>query len=172
MNTTMLKYGIYSFILASILFSSALYFGYAIDFKTHGIIGYLIMLASLFFVYFGIMHYKNQELDGEITFKRAFVIGFGIASFAAIAFGLIDAIYITGIHPDFVQSYIDHEFAILEAQNLTEAELYLDKVAVIKRSEVFENPILVFFVMLMVVLVIGTIISLLSALQLYNKQEE
>jgi len=50
MKNTVLKYGIYSFILASILFSSALYFGYALAFKTHGIIGYATIVASLVFV--------------------------------------------------------------------------------------------------------------------------
>ncbi|MEM6720509.1 MAG: DUF4199 domain-containing protein [Bacteroidota bacterium] len=172
MNNTVLKYGIYSFTLATILFSTALYFGYALAFKTHGIIGYLTIVASLFFVYFGVKHYKNYDLNGEITFKKAAAIGIGIAAYAAFAFGLIDAIYITSIHPNFAQSYIDYEFAILEAQKLTEAELYLDQLAVVKQSEVFENPIIVFFVMLMVVLVIGTVISLLSAMKLYNLQEE
>ncbi|MEM6685430.1 MAG: DUF4199 domain-containing protein [Bacteroidota bacterium] len=171
MNKTVLTYGMYSFILASILFSAALYFGYALAFKTHGIVGYLTMLASLSFVYFGVMYAKNNDLEGEIEFKRAFVIGFGIASFAAIAFGLIDAIYITNIHPNFAQLYIDHEFTVLEAQKLTETELYLAQAAIIKHGEVFENSILIFFVTLMIMLVIGTIVSLLSALALYNKQE-
>ena len=171
MKNTVLKYGIYSFILAATLFSSALYFGYALAFKTHGIIGYLTIVASLSFVFFGIKHYKNHGLDGEIDFKTAFVVGFGIVCFAAIAFGLIDAIYISTINPEFSESYIAHEFRILEAQNLPEAILQIDKEAVLKQSEVFKNPIIIFFVSLMLVLVVGTIISLLSALLLHKKQE-
>ena len=171
MKNTVLKYGIYSFILASILFSLALYLGYALEFKTHGIIGYVTMILSLSLVYFGIKHYKNHDLEGEIDFKTAFVIGFGITAFVAIAFGLIDAIYISAINPDFSESYVAYEFGVLEAQNLSEAMMNIDKASILKRSEVFENSILVFFVTLMMVLVIGTIISLLSALALHKKQQ-
>lgn len=170
MKNTVLKYGIYSFILASILFSAALYFGYALEFKTHGIIGYLTMILSLSFVYFGIKHYKNHDLEGEIDFKTAFVIGFGITAFVAIAFGLIDAVYISTINPDFSENYIAYEFGLLEAQKLTELEIQLDKESILKRSEVFENSVLTFFVTLMMVLVVGTIVSLLSALLLYKKE--
>lgn len=170
MKNTVLKYGIYSFILASILFSLALYFGYALEFKTHGIIGYLTMILSLSFVYFGVKHYKNHDLEGDIDFKNAFVVGFGIVSFAAIAFGLIDAIYIATINPDFSESYVAYEFGLLETQNLSEAIKDIDKASILKRSEVFQNSTLVFFVTLMMVLVIGTIVSLLSALLLYKKE--
>jgi hypothetical protein len=170
MKNTVLTYGIYSFILASILFSAALYFGYALEFKTHGIIGYLTMILSLSFVYIGIKHYKNHDLEGEIDFKPAFVIGFGITSFVAIAFGLIDAIYISTINPDFSESYIAYEFGLLEAQNLSEVIMDIDKASILKRSEVYENSTIVFFVTLMMVLVIGTIVSLLSALVLHKKE--
>lgn len=168
----MLTYGIYSFILASILFSAALYFGYALEFKTHGIIGYVTMILSLSLVYFGIKQHKNHVLEGEIDFKPAFVVGFGITSFVAIAFGLIDAIYISTINPDFTETYIAYEFGLLEAQQLTEAELYYDKKSILKRSEVFDNSTITFFVTLMMILVIGTIISLLSALHLHTKENE
>lgn len=171
MKNTVLKYGIYSFILASILFSSALYFGYALAFKTHGIIGYITIVASLVFVYFGVKHYKNYDLDGEIDFIKAFIIGFGIACFSAIAFGLIDAIYISSIHPDFTQSYIDYEFSKIDAQNTSEAIKQIDKDDILKLSEVYENSTLVFFITLMIVLVIGTVISLLSAGILHNKEQ-
>ncbi|WP_298508040.1 DUF4199 domain-containing protein [uncultured Kordia sp.] len=171
MKNTVLKYGIYSFILASILFSSALYFGYALAFKTHGIIGYATITASLVFVYFGVKHYKNHDLDGEIDFKKAFTIGFGIASFAAIAFAVIDAIYISTINPGFSQDYIAHEIGLLETEKLTAAAMYIEKKSIALRSEVFESATIVFFVTLMMVLVVGTVISLLSALTLHKKQE-
>ncbi|AXG69370.1 hypothetical protein KORDIASMS9_01590 [Kordia sp. SMS9] len=171
MKNTVLTYGIYSFILASVLFSLALYFGYALAFKTHGIIGYATIVASLVFVYFGIKHYKNHDLDGEIDFKKAFTIGFGIASFSAIAFGLIDAIYITSINPDFVENYIAYEYGLLDTQNLSAAAVYIEKKSIMLRSEVFESATIVFFITLMMVLVVGTIISLGSALVLHKKEE-
>ena len=170
MKKTILTYGIYTFFVASTLFIAALYLGFGLDFKTHGIVGYLTMVASLYFVYFGIKHYKNNEGNGEIDFKTAFVIGAAISAFAAIIFGVIDAIYITKINPDFIKQYVSYENSIIDAQtNLSVNGMKLEKLALQKQSEVFGNPIIVFIITTMMVFVIGVIISLLSALIMHKK---
>ncbi len=171
MKNTVLKYGLYSFLTAFGLFFIALYFGQGLAFTTQEIIGYATMVTSLSFVYFGIKHYKNHELNGEIDFKTAFVIGALISLFAAIGFGLMDAIYITKINPDFTAQYLAYENELLEARtNLTIEEMTYEKLSLQKQSEAFGNPFTVFFIMSMMVFVIGVIISILSALLLHKKE--
>jgi len=128
------------------------------------------MVTSLCFVYFGIKHYKNHELNGEIDFKTAFIVGALISIFAALGFGIMDAIYITKINPDFVEQYVAYQNNLIDAKtNLTLEEVKLEKLAVLKHSEAFKNPFIAFFIMTMMVFVIGVIISLLSALVLHKK---
>jgi len=171
MKNTVLKYGLYSFLTAFGLFFIALYFGQGLAFKTQEIVGYATMVTSLGFVYFGIKHYKNHELNGEIDFKTAFVIGALISMFAALGFGLMDAIYITKINPDFTAQYLAYEYNLLEARtDLSIDEIKLEKLSLQKQSEAFGNPYIVFFIMFMMVFVIGVIISLLSALLLHKKE--
>jgi len=171
MKNTVLKYGLYSFLTAAILFFIALYFGQGLAFKTQEIVGYATMITSLSFVYFGIKHYKNHELNGEISFKTAFIVGALISIFAALGFGIIDVVYITKINPDFAEQYLAYEFNLLDAKtHLSLEEIELEKLSLQKQSEVFGNPMIVFFIMTMMVFVIGVITSLLSALILHKKE--
>jgi hypothetical protein len=170
MKNTVLKYGLYSFLTAFGLFFLALYFGQGLAFTTQEIIGYATMVTSLSFVYFGIKHYKNHELNGVIDFKTAFIIGVLISLFAALGFGIMDAIYITKINPDFTEQYLAYEYSLLDARtDLSIKEINLEKISLQKQSEAFGNPFTVFFIMSIMVFVIGIIISLLSALVLHKK---
>jgi hypothetical protein len=171
MKNTVLKYGMYGFFTAAGLFFIALYFGQGLAFKTQEILGYTTMVTSLSFVYFGIKHYKNHELNGEIDFKTAFIVGALISIFAAVGFGIMDAIYITKINPDFTAQYLAYEYNLLDIRtDLSLDEIELEKLALRKQSEAFGNPFIVFFIMTMMVFVIGVIISLLSALVLHKKE--
>ncbi|PTX59252.1 uncharacterized protein DUF4199 [Kordia periserrulae] len=171
MNKLVRIYGIYGFIIAVILFSTVLYFGNALAFKTHGIIGYLTMIASVSVSFYGIKHFVKLHQDKEISFKEILGIGILISLFPAIAFGIIDAIYISVIHPEFPAEFITYKYAMLDSQtHLVGEELRLAKLAVLKQSEAFKNPILVFFVSMMMVFVIGVIVSLISTLIVHKKQ--
>ncbi len=171
MKNTVIKYGLYGFITAFVLFFIALYFGQGLSFKTQELVGYASMIISLSFVYFGIKHYKNHELNGEISFKTAFIIGALISLFTAIGFGIMDIIYVTKINPDFAEQYLAYEFNLLDARtDLSLDEIKFEKLSLQKQSEAFGSPIILFFIMTMMVFVIGVIISLLSALILHKKE--
>lgn len=171
MKNTVIKYGLYGFITAFALFFIALYFGQGLSFKTQELVGYASMIISLSFVYFGIKHYKNHELNGQISFKTAFVIGALISLFTAIGFGIMDIIYVTKINPDFAEQYLEYEFNLLDARtDLSLDEIKFEKLSLQKQSEAYGNPIILFFIMTMMVFVIGVIISLLSALILHKKE--
>jgi len=83
---------------------------------------------------------------------------------------LIDAIYITKINPNFAENYIAYEYDLLDTQNLSSAAIYIEKKSIALRSEVFESATIVFFISLMMVLVVGTVISLGSAFILHKKE--
>lgn len=171
MNKLVRTYGVYGFIVAAILFSTALYFGNALAFKTHGIIGYITMIASVSVSFYGIKHFVKLHQDKESSFKETLGIGILISLFPAIAFGVIDAIYISVIHPEFSAEFVAYKYTILESQtHLVGEELRLAKLAVLKQSEAFKSPIIVFFVSTMMVFIVGIIVSLISTLVLHKKR--
>lgn len=169
MKNVVLKYGLFAFLTASALFLIALYFGQGMSFKTQELVGYATMIISLTFVYFGIKQYRDYEKNGSISFKTAFVVGILISAFAAIGFGIIDVIYVTKINPDFAEQYMAYELQNIETSGMTLEKMNEAKLSLKKQMEAFNSPAIVGFIMFMMVLVIGVIISLLSALVLHSK---
>lgn len=152
MKPTVIRFGIYGFLLAFIIFLSALSFGEGLDFSTQEVIGYLTMIASLSFIYFGIRHYRDQVNDGKISFRRAVLIGLLISALTGLGIALADFLYLSFINPDFFEEY--------EA---------------IMRSEGYKGEIpdygngFMAMIMFLTVMIIGLIISLISALILTRK---
>ncbi len=152
MKNTVTKYGLYGLLLAIILFLGGLYFGMGMDFSTQEIVGYATMIASLSFVFFGIKHFRDKENAGQITFGKGLAIGLMISLFTAVGIAIADYIYTSFINPDFYEQYVE----VLRAQGHT--EVIPDYGSGFMAS-----------VMFLTVMVIGIIVSLISALLLQRK---
>ncbi|TMM58465.1 DUF4199 domain-containing protein [Maribacter algarum] len=152
MKNTVIKFGLYGFLLAIVLFLSGLYFGKGMDFSTQEVVGYLTMVVSLLFIFFGIKHFRDNINSGEVTLTKGLLIGILISIFTASGIAIADFIYTSVINPDFFTDYV----AMMREQGHTE-----------------EIPDwcsgFMAFIMFITVLIIGLIISLISALILQRK---
>jgi len=168
MKNTILKYGFYSAISLAVLFV----IGFAIDTKSgyvaSEIFGYASMIISLLFVFVGIKHFRDKVNNGLVTFGKALLMGLFISLIAALAFGIIDLIYITYINPDFATEYYAH--SIEQFRNtLSEVDFKVKLAELESQKELFMNPFFSFLLMSITVFMIGFIISLISALILQRK---
>lgn len=152
MKNTVFKFGLYGFLLGFGVFLIGLLFMKDIDMTTGEVIGYATMIASLSFIFFGIKHFRDKINNGKVSIGKAIGIGLLIALFPAIGIAIADFIYTSFINPDFFKEYV----AMMEAKGNTE-------------------PIpdwgsgMMAFVMFATVMVLGLIISLISALILQRK---
>ncbi|MEL6919366.1 MAG: DUF4199 domain-containing protein [Bacteroidota bacterium] len=152
MRKTVIKFGTYGFIFALIVFLFGLYFGQGLSMSMGEIIGYTTMIASLCFVFFGIKHYRDKENNGELTFQKGLVIGLLISAITATGIAVADFIYTTVINPDFFKEYVTS-----------------------MREQGYKGEIpdygsgFMAFLMFLTVMIIGLIISLISALVLQRK---
>ena len=152
MKNTVLRYGTYGFVLALIIFLCALYFGQGLDFSTQEAIGYIAMIVSLSFIFVGIKHYRDQVNEGSISFRRAMLIGLLISALTGLGIALADFLYLSFINPDFMEEYTS-----------------------VMRSEGYKGEIpdygngFLAMIMFLTVMIIGLIISLISALILSRK---
>lgn len=152
MKNTIIKFGTYGLILALVLFLGGLYFGQDMDFSTQEIFGYITMIASLAFVFFGIKHFRDRENHGKLTFKEALFIGLLISAFTAFGIAIADFIYTTAINPDFFEEYTE-----------------------VMRAQGYEGEIpdygsgFMSLIMFLTVMTIGLVITLISALILQRK---
>lgn len=168
MKNTVTRYGLYAAITICVLALAGWYFGKNLNYTLQEVIGYAGMIISLLFVFFGIKQYRDKENNGIVSFGKALVIGLLISLIAALAFGILDLIYIKYINPDFMTEYYAHYVAQMKA-TLPEAELKVKLEELEAQKELFSNTFMSFFLMFATVLIIGFIISLLSALILQRK---
>lgn len=169
MKSTLLKYGGYAFLTAMILFFIALYFLGDLDYGTQEVLGYLSMILSLLFIFPGIKHYRDKENNGTLSFGKAFLVGLLIAVFAGIGFAIIDYLFTTVINPDFLQEYMSHQLAEME-KTLPAEEFETQKAMLQQQMEAFGSSGFMAFIMFLTVVLIGIVISLISALILHRKK--
>ena len=150
MKPTITKFGLFALLSAAVLFLAALVIGKEMSYSTQEVIGYVSIVVSLSFVFFGIKHFRDKENNGHIAFRQAFAIGILISMFAALGFAMIDYLYTAVINPDFIT-----EYAATMKANGQEMESY--------SSSTFA------LFMFAIVLVIGIIVTLLSAFILQRK---
>ncbi len=152
MKKTIIKFGMYGLVLAFILFLGGLTFGRGMDFSAQEVVGYVTMVASLTFVFFGIKHFRDNVNNGKISFRRAVLVGLLISLFTAAGIAIADFIYTTAINPDFFKEY-----------------------TAVMRDEGYKGEIpdygsgFMAILMFMTVMIIGLIISLISAFILQRK---
>ncbi|MBD0779557.1 DUF4199 domain-containing protein [Maribacter sp. ANRC-HE7] len=153
MKKVILKYGGYGFVLSTILFLLGLYIGKGVAYSTQEVIGYVTIIASLIFVFFGIKHFRDKENQGKLSFGKGMIIGISISAISALGIALADLIYTTVINPDFFEEY--------KAVMVTEGY----------EGEIPEySSGFMAFIMFVTVLTIGVVISLLSSLVLQHKK--
>ena len=167
MRNSVMKYGLRSVLTLTILFVISLTLGKNLDYGLQEVIGYVSIVISLLFVFFGIKHYRDHENQGSVTFGKAVLIGIYITLFAALAFGLIDIIYRL-INPEFTSEYYARAVEELN-QSFTGEELEARLAKMESQKELFMNPFFSFLVMSFTVFLIGFIISLISSLILQRK---
>ena len=170
MKNTVIRYGIYSAITICVLALVGWFLGKNLDYSIQEVIGYTSMVVSLLFVFFGIKHFRDKENSGIVSFGKALLIGVLISLIAALAFGILDVIYIKYINPDFMAEYYAHYVEQLR-QSLSEAEFKVEYEKLQAQKEMFSNRFISFLLMATTVFIIGFIISLISALILQRKPQ-
>lgn len=168
MKKTVLRFGLYGAFSICTLFLLEWLIGKNLDYSVQEIIGYASMIVSLGFVYLGIKHFRDKENNGKLSFKKALTIGVLISLITALAFGVLDIIYIEFLEPDFTTEYYARIVEDLKS-TLPEEEFNVKLAEIESEKELFSNPIFSFLLMAMIVFIIGFIISLISSLVLQRK---
>jgi len=168
MKSTVIKYGGYGLLTAVILFFLALVLGKSLDYSAQEVIGYITMIASLSFIYFGIKHYRDKVNNGLVSFGKAITIGLLISAMVGLGIGIADYIYTTVINPDFAQEFLDTSLETMKA-NLPADEFEIEKEKLVQQMQDYGGSGFLAFIMFVTVVLIGFVISLISGLILQRK---
>lgn len=153
MKTTVIKYGSYGLFTGFIIFTLHLVFGIDnLEHSTNEILGYVSILLSLSFIFFGIKHYRDHINNGLISLGKAIAIGVLISVMVGLGIAVADFIYTKFIDPSFFSNYEQ----MLKDQGKEDEIIMMTSAS----AALF---------MLVLVTLIGFIISLISGLILQRK---
>lgn len=169
MQKTSIKFGIYGLLSAVVLFLLILVLFDDLSYSSQEIIGYATMLAALSFIFFGIKHFKDKENNGFVSFGKALLIGMSISVFVGLGIAIADYIYTTAINPDFAQDFLEKSVTTMEA-TYSGAELETKKAELTQQMKDYGGSGFMAFMMFATVIIMGFIISLISALILQRKK--
>jgi hypothetical protein len=166
MKSTVYRYTLYSILV--ILASSAIHLFIImpqVSYSTAEVFGWLTMTLAQIFIFFGVKHYRDHVNNGSLKFGEGLKIGLLIALGPAVCFALFDLLYIVVINPGWQDQYYADYIARVKASTPPE-ELPAKMAKLQKEWEFFKQPMMTFVVMFVTVFVIGTLISIISALTL------
>ena len=171
MKKTAFRFGMYG-VYTMIIFFLVEWFIFGDDTKDYSvreIVGWVGIVLSTIFVYFGIKYYRDRQNNGMLSFGEGLKLGVLLTLLPALAFGIINVLYIL-LDPGFLDSYYNSQVEQLK-NTVPPAELDSKLKAVQEEKEMFANPLVQFIVMFLSVFVVGLIITVISALILKRKAD-
>lgn len=169
MKNVVLKYGLLSAAVMIAVFLIQWLFFADLDFGTSEILGYISMIVSLSFVYFGLRYYRDNVNNNVLSFGQGLKIGVLIILIPSLAFGLLDILYVTVINPDFLDDYYTQIVADMK-EKLPPSEFEVKLASMESEKEMFSNPVIQFVVMGITVFLVGFIMTIISTLLLQRKE--
>ena len=153
MKNTVIRFGLYGLFTGFIIFTLHLVLGIDnLDYSTNEVLGYVSIILSLSFIFFGIKHYRDHINDGVISLGKSIIIGILISLLVGLGIAIADFVYTKFIDPSFFSNY--------------EQQL-IDQVREDEIIKMTSTSAALF--MLVLVTIIGFIISLISGLILQRK---
>ncbi len=165
-KSNIIKYGLIAgTIIVLIPVITGLIIGYGPDtFKTGEIIGYSTMILSLMMIFLAVREYQKRHPNETVGFAKIVGIGAGISFIAGFMFGIYNVIYVTYIHPDFMQEYYQYYLANIQNSGAPQAEIDAQIAKLEQEKSLFMNTTFNFFIMFLTVFMIGLVVSIISGL--------
>jgi hypothetical protein len=133
------------------------------------LLGYSTMVIALSMVFVGIKNYRDNHLNGVITFGKAFKIGILISVIAAVCYAITWEFTYNFLMPDFMSEMSKYYAEEQLKKGATSEELAAATAQMDQMLSWYQNPILRFAMTMMEILPVGLIITLISAALLRKK---
>jgi hypothetical protein len=169
MNKAVLTYGLISGVMISVLMDTSLLLADKIGAGHSMLLGYTMMVASFLLVYFGIRSYRDNTLDGQISFGRAFTCGFLITLITTVCYVATWEVLYFNFMPHFMDSYFAAQIHKVQASGLDPATTAAQVAAIQHSQQLYQNPLVNMAYTFIEPLPVGLIITLISAAILRRK---
>jgi hypothetical protein len=169
MKKTVLTFGVIAGVMISVLMGGNLLIANRIGSGHSLVLGYTTMVASFLLIYFGIRSYRNNTLDGGISFGRAFACGILITLITCVFYVAMWEIVYFNFMPHFMDSYFAAQIHKVQASGLDPATTAARVAAIEHSQQLYQNPLVNMAYTFMEPLPVGLLITLISAAILRRK---
>ena len=169
MKKTVLTFGLISGVIISVLMGGSLLIADRIGSGHSMILGYTMMVASFLLVYFGIRSYRDNTLQGEISFGRAFACGILITLITTACYVAMWEVLYFNFMPHFMDSYFAAQITAVRGAGLDSATTAARVAAIQHSQQLYQNPLVNIAYTIIEPLPVGLIITLISAALLSRK---
>lgn len=141
----------------------------SLTFENGELVGYTSMVIALSMVFFGVKSYRDNHLEGSITFGKALQVGLLISLVAALGYATSWEFYFNIFAPDFMDEYAAFSISKAKSSGMTEADIQSLVARMDEAKEMYKNPFIRYGMTLMEVFPVAVFISLISAAILRKK---
>ena len=134
-------------------------------------VGYGLMLAAFSVAYLGVKRYRDEALNGSISFGKALMTGLLITLVASTIYVITWLIVYYNFVPDFMERYADTCFDNMHKKGQSEAEIAQKMSEIAEMTELYKNPFFVILITYAEILPVGILASLVSSLVLRKKEK-
>lgn len=164
MNKTVLKYGLISGACAAVLMIlTAFRIKDSNGFEHGEIYGYTGILLSMIFVFLGVKAYRDKNLDGRISFGKAFQVGILITVISCICYVLAWMFVYQTIIPDFMDKYVAHMLEQMRQSGATPEQISQETQKMESFKTMYQNPFVRFGMTFLEPFPVGLLVTLISA---------
>lgn len=139
------------------------------NFDSSMIIGYATMLIAFSMIFVGIKNYRDKYNGGLISFGKAFQVGLLITLIASTIYVVVWLVEEHFFYPDFMDKYIAHETAKLQASGLSAAKLASETKDLQDAKEMYNNPFLKILMTYAEIFPVGLLVTIISSFILKRK---
>jgi len=173
MKKTVLTFGLISGVMISVLMGGSMLIANKMGASTDGhngmLLGYTMMVASFLLIYFGIRSYRDNILDGHISFGRAFSCGILISLITCVCYVLMWEIVYFNFLPHMMDSYWAAAIHKAQTSGQSAATIAAQVAAIQRQAQQYQNPLINMVYTFIEPFPVGLLITLISAALLRRK---
>jgi Protein of unknown function (DUF4199) len=172
MKKTVLTFGLISGAISAALMLATMPFVYKIGFDYGMLVGYTAMVLAFLLVFFGIRSYRDNVLNGYISFKKGFVVGILITLISTLCYVITWEIVYFNFLPDFADRYTEHMVQKMQNSGASAEQVAQTTEQAKQMKAILENPLYNGLVAFTEPWPVGIPITLISAWILRRKRNE
>ena len=178
MKQTIIRYGLISGVISSVLMATTSLTGKFIIEKYGGLhqffdygayLGFTCIILSLTLVFTGIKSYRDNHNGGSISFGKAFQIGILVTVISCVCYSLTWLICYYNFFPTFMDDFGAYHLQKLKESGESATEIAKQATEMSHTKELYQNPFYNFAITFMEPFPVGLLITTIAAFVLKKK---